>query len=59
MTKEEELAELKKERKELLVWFASRPHKPEIARSWMLNRNRLEEIHRRMDEITGETKFHR
>lgn len=59
MNEQVELAELKKERKELLVWFASRPHKPEIARAWTLNRHRLEEIHRRIDEITGEPKFHR
>ena len=59
MTKEEELAELKKERKELLVWFAARTHKPDIAIEWKMNRYRLEEIHRRIDEITGEPKFHR
>ena len=59
MNEQEELAALKLERRELLFWFASRIITAENWKDWKEKDSRLEEIHRRIDEITGEPKFHR
>ena len=58
MNEQQQIDALRAERRELLTWFAM--NKPQdTGRKWFQMNSRLEEIHRKLDALTGESKFHR
>ena len=58
MNKQHQIDALRTERRELLTWFATNRPK-DVGRVWFNMNSRLEEVHRKLDALTGETKFHR
>lgn len=59
MNKEQQIDALRRERLALLTWFAMHRHGEVTRRVWQLKDNQLEEVHRQLDALTGESKFHR
>ena len=58
MNKQQQIDALRAERRELLTWFATNRPK-DVGRAWFNMNSRLEEVHRQLDALTGEAKFHR
>ena len=59
MNKQQQIDALRRERLALLTWFAMNTHEQVKRRAWQLKDRQLEEVHRQLDALTGETKFHR